>query len=63
MGTIIVSIWCLISLITNWSDFKSRSSNNNVGESQEKGHKKTKVKVRIVIIISVKAFLRAYRDT
>ena len=61
MGTIIVSIWCLISLITNWSDFKSRSSKNRVGESQEKGHKKTKVKVRIVF--SAKAFTRRARRT
>ena len=38
MDIIIVSIWCLISLITNRSDFKSRSSNNSVGESREKGH-------------------------
>ena len=67
MGIIIVSIWSLISLITNWSDFKSRTSNNSVVESRENGHEKTKVKVRIVIVFSVSAFtrraLRGYRHT
>ena len=64
MGIIIVGIWCIISLITNWSDLKFRLSNNSVGA---KGHKNTKDKVRIVIIFSVWAFtsraLRAYRHT
>ena len=36
-------------LITNWSDFKSRSRNDSVGEIRYKRKKKAKVKVRIAI--------------